>query len=245
MRRLASGLARRGLNVFFDEWDVLPGDVVVHRTDAAISDAACALVVVSPASATSPRALEEYAALAAAGATRNLRFIPVLIGGAVLPPFAANRVWRDFGNVDEREYEDRVEELFAVIADETACRTPHGQGAQVRRENVAAALPSPPRPVTEPDQRAFVVCYAPADAAYGLALADQLRAAALPVWSAADLRPGDLSAYLETQPIARLEELLRNVRNLHQDTGIDGRARPSLAKGDAREDAQDLQGEAT
>ncbi|MFF1347584.1 TIR domain-containing protein [Streptomyces sp. NPDC058322] len=191
VRRLAGGLRRRGLTVFFDEWDVLPGDVVVHRTDAAISDTACAVVVISPASATSPRALEEYAALATAGATRNLRFIPVLIGDTALPPFAANRVWRDFRNVDEQEYEGRVEELLAVILGETTPEAPGGPGTPLREENLAAALPSPPRPLTSPDQHAFVLCYAAADAAYGLALADQLRTAGLPVWSAADLRPGD------------------------------------------------------
>ncbi|MDT0266269.1 toll/interleukin-1 receptor domain-containing protein [Streptomyces sp. DSM 44915] len=190
-RKLASDLSRYGLRVFFDEWEVLPGDVILRRTDAAISDAACAIVIVSPASASSPRALEEYAALATAGATGDLRFIPVLIGDAARPPFAANRVWRDFSNVDERGYEQKVEELHAVILRQTAGETPGGSGASVREENLAAALPSPPRPLTEPEQRAFVICFAPADAAYGVALADQLRTAGLPVWSAADLKPGD------------------------------------------------------
>ncbi|WP_436740242.1 toll/interleukin-1 receptor domain-containing protein [Streptomyces sp. BBFR102] len=190
VRRLAGGLSRRGLRVFFDEWDVLPGDVVVHRTDAAIGDAACAVVVLSPASAVSPRALEEYAALATAGATRDLRFIPVLIGDAALPPFAANRVWRDFTNVDGWEYEAKVEELSTVIRGEPVAALPGGSGTPPE-ENLAAALPSPPRPLTAPDRPAFVLCYAPADAAYGAALAEQLRTAGLTVWSAADLRPGD------------------------------------------------------
>lgn len=203
MRRLADGLSRRGLRVFFDEWDVLPGDVVVHRTDTAISSAACAVVVVSPASVTSTRALEEYAALATAGAARNMRFIPVLIGDTALPPFAANRVWRDFRNIDEREYEDRVEELCAVILGETGRERPGGSGtATVREENLAAALPSPARPVTEPDRRAFVICYAPADAAYGRALADQLRTAGLPVWSEVDLKPGDNQFWTIRQQLA-------------------------------------------
>ncbi|MFI1698863.1 TIR domain-containing protein [Streptomyces bobili] len=201
-RSLAGALSRRGLRVFFDEWDILPGDVIVHRTDAAISDAACAVMVVSPALTTSPRALEEYAALATADATRNLRFIPVLIGEAALPPFAANRVWRDFRHVDEREYEAKVEELFTVILGRTARATPGGIGTPAREENLAAALPSPARPVTEPDQRALVICHAAADAAYGLALADQLRTAGLPVWSAADLRPGDAHFWTIRQQLA-------------------------------------------
>ncbi|MFF8196781.1 toll/interleukin-1 receptor domain-containing protein [Streptomyces bobili] len=33
-RSLAGDLSRRGLRVFFDEWDILPGDVIVHRSVA-------------------------------------------------------------------------------------------------------------------------------------------------------------------------------------------------------------------
>ncbi|WP_445403014.1 TIR domain-containing protein [Streptomyces sp. LE64] len=193
VRELAGALARRGLRVFFDEWDVLPGDVVVHRTDRAIDETACAIVVISPATTTSPRALDEYAALATAGAMRNLRFIPVLIGGADPPPFAASRVWRDFSNVDEREYESKVEDLCAAILGETAPEAPAAAPGTppLHAENLAAALPSAPRPLTAPDRPALVLCHARADTAYGLALAAQLRTAGLSVWSAADLRPGD------------------------------------------------------
>ncbi|WP_416482343.1 toll/interleukin-1 receptor domain-containing protein [Streptomyces sp. CL12] len=205
-RALATGLSRRGLDVFFDEWDVLPGDVTVHRTDDAIGEAACAVVVISPASRTSPWAREEYAALATAGAQRNLRLIPVLIGDAPLPPFAANRVWRDFRNVDERDYEIKVDELVAAILGDVPR---HGSrlcgplsGPSVRAENLAAALPSPPRPVTAPARPAFVICCAEADAAYGEALADQLRTARLPVWSLADLNPGDPQFWTIRQQLA-------------------------------------------
>ncbi|MFM9492952.1 SPFH domain-containing protein [Streptomyces galilaeus] len=45
---------------------------------------------------------------------------------------------------------------------------------------------------------------------------------------------GDLSAYLETQPIARLEELMDKMRSLHgaAGAGIDGETRPSLTERD-------------
>ncbi|MGW1145287.1 TIR domain-containing protein [Streptomyces sp. NPDC002454] len=194
VRELAGALSRRGLRVFFDEWDVLPGDVVVHRTDRAIDETACAVVVISPATARSPRALDEYAALATAGAMRNLRFIPVLIGDADPPPFAASRVWRDFSNVDEREYESKVEDLCAAILGKTA----GGSGPPpLREENLFAALPSAPRPLTAPDRPALVLCYARADAAYGLALAAQLRTAGLSV-----LRPGDAQFWTVRRQLA-------------------------------------------
>lgn len=173
----------------------------MHRTDAAISDAACAVVVVSPASAASPRAQEEYAALVTAGAERKLRFIPVLIGTTPLPPFAANRVWRDFRNLDGPAYEDKVGELAAVLR-EAARSGPPGAVGQVRHENIAAALPSPPRPLTEPDERALVICHVAADAAYAGALTAQLREAGLPVWSVADLRPGDAQFWTIRQQLA-------------------------------------------
>ncbi|ANW22348.1 TIR domain-containing protein [Streptomyces clavuligerus] len=209
-RGLAHELSRHGLRVFFDAWDVLPGDVIVHRTDAAISAAASALVVISPASARSPRALEEYAALATAAAERNLRFIPVLIGEAVLPPFAANRVWRDFRGVDGTAYDDKIAELASVLLDEAAQVGPAGP---VRRsgpagatgpapENLAAVLPTPPRPVTEPARPSLVVCYVSADAGYALALVDQLRTAGLSVWSADDLRAGDPQFWMVRQQLA-------------------------------------------
>lgn len=47
---------------------------------------------------------------------------------------------------------------------------------------------------------------------------------------------GDLSAYLETQPIARLEELLDKMQSLHGEAAIAGDARPSLTKGDIQAD---------
>ena len=183
-RMLVGRLTDCGLTVFLDEWSLLPGDVVVHEVEAAIRESANGIAVISPASARSPRVLEEYAALVTAAAERGLRFIPVLLGDADPPPFAANRVWRDFRNVSAAEYDNKVGELAAVILGRAA-------GATGTRENLDAALSASPRPISEPDEHAVVVCYAAADAAYGGALVGQLRAAGLPAWSVGDLRPGD------------------------------------------------------
>lgn len=185
-RMLTDHLADRGLEVFFDEWSLLPGDVIVPRLDTAIRESANGIAIISPASSASPRALEEYAALARASADRDLRFIPVLIGDVALPPFALNRVWRDFRNVSEREYHEKVDDLVSVILG----RAPEGPGS-IRVDTIKAALPSPPHPIAEPDQHAVVVCYAADDVGYGRQLVDQLRRAGLTVWSVGDLRPGD------------------------------------------------------
>ncbi|MFJ3670307.1 toll/interleukin-1 receptor domain-containing protein [Streptomyces sp. NPDC090106] len=184
--RLAGELVRHGLTPFFAPWSIEPSDVIVHRLDSALLRSRNGIAVISPASVRSPRTMDEYAALATASAERGLRFIPVLLGRVAVPPFAANRVWRDFSDLDDEQFAEKAAELAAVIADR-----PGRAGRAGVRDNLTAAQRSPSRPVTPPGVPAFVVCYAPADAEYGRALAGQLRAAELPVWSVDDLRPGD------------------------------------------------------
>lgn len=184
--KLAEHLVGHGLSVFFDQWSIEPGQVVIHELEAALLASTNGIAVISPASVHSVPAMNEYAVLAGASAARGLRFIPVLLGRVAAPPFAAHRVWRDFSDATGQEFTDKVAELAAVIA-----RRPAPAGAASSRDNLAAAHPSPPRPLTAPEKPAFVVCFAPADAAYGGRLTEHLRAAGLPVWSTGDLRPGD------------------------------------------------------
>lgn len=184
--RLAEELVAHGVKPFFAEWSIEPSDVIVHRLDSALLASINGIAVISPVSVRSARAMDEYAALATASAERGLRFIPVLLGHVAVPPFAANRVWRDFSDVTDEEFAEKAAELAAVVAG-----GPAQAGAAAARDNLTAAHRSPPRPVTPPGRPAFVVCYAPADAEYGTALAGQLREAGLPVWSIGDLRPGD------------------------------------------------------
>ncbi len=214
-RMLADRLADHGLEVFFDEWSVLPGEVVVHGLERGIRESASGIAVVSPASVALPQALEEYAALVWAAADQGLRFIPVLIGDVTLPPFAANRVWRDFRNVHGQAYDDKVSELAAVISGQAL---PDDERVTVPAENLAAALPAPPRPVTEPDQHAFVVCYAAGDIGYGRQLVGQLREAGLPVWSVGDLRPGDAHFWKIRQQLAYAVAVIVLMSSQSQDS---------------------------
>ncbi|KAB1978533.1 TIR domain-containing protein [Streptomyces triticiradicis] len=186
VRTLAEHLVGHGLSTFFDQWSVEPGQVVIHELEKALLSSTNGIAVISPASLRSTPAMDEYAALATASAARGLRFIPVLLGHVDTPPFAGNRVWRDFSDASGQEFTAKVAELAAVIAGRAA-----PTDGTSHRDNLAASHPSPPQPLTPPEHPAFVVCYAPADAAYGSRLAEQLRTAGLPVWSTGDLRPGD------------------------------------------------------
>lgn len=162
---LAGQLHDRGLDVYFDEWRLLPGDLVVHELEQALPDARSGIVVISPTSQRSPRAREQYAALHEESARRGLRFIPVLIGDASLPPFASTRVHLDFRGAGEADHAAEVDRIAAAIRD-------HSTAA-------------------EPVRRSVVVCFADADQEYGRQLVELLRGAGLPTWSADDLRPGD------------------------------------------------------
>ncbi|MDF5754525.1 TIR domain-containing protein [Spongiactinospora sp. TRM90649] len=181
-RELAERLTDHGIEIFFDEWSLLPGDVVVHQVEEAIRKAADGIAIFGPGSARDGRALAECAALMRAAAEDGLRFIPVLYGGATIPRFAAGWIWRDFGHARDAALTALVAELAAEVTGEAT-----GASLGTREE---MAMPAPPRPLT-PAERSVVVCYAPADAAYGRALTGRIGAAGLPVWSVRSLRPGE------------------------------------------------------
>lgn len=60
---LSGRLRDAGFRVFFDEWEIQPGDVVTHRQEQGIEAAAAGVVVCSPASMSSPRVMDQYAVL--------------------------------------------------------------------------------------------------------------------------------------------------------------------------------------
>ena len=118
VRALAENLERAGLHVFFDEWEIGPGDVLVHRLEAGLLGSLNGILVASPTSVTRPWVREEYAAMVTRAVAGRQRLIPVLLGDVELPPFAASRVWGDFRGVDGPEYERRVRQLIAALKGE-------------------------------------------------------------------------------------------------------------------------------
>jgi hypothetical protein len=122
VRSLAGNLHRQGLKVFFDEWDIGPGDVLVHQLEDGLLRASHGILVFSPAAVASRWVREEYAAMVTRAVAGQQRLIPVLLGEVELPPFAAARVWVDFRRADGPEYDRRVRELAAALRDERPTR---------------------------------------------------------------------------------------------------------------------------
>ena len=115
---LAENLYRAGLEVFYDEWEISPGDVLVHKLDEGIRASRNGILIVSPVSLSRPWVAEEYAAMLTRTVAGKQRLIPVLLGEAELPPFLAARVWVDFRHVDGPEYDRRVSQLVAALRGE-------------------------------------------------------------------------------------------------------------------------------
>jgi TIR domain len=126
VRVLAENLHRAGLTVFFDEWEIGPGDVLVHKLDEGILAARNGVLVVSPISLSRPIVSEEYAAMWTRAVAGQQRLIPVLLKDAEMPPTLASRVWVDFRNTDGPAYQARVDELVRALKGER--KGPPGRG---------------------------------------------------------------------------------------------------------------------
>jgi hypothetical protein len=116
VRALAENLHNSGLEVFFDEWDITPGDVLVHKLDEGILNSRNGALIVSPGSLTRAYVKEEYAAMMTRAIAGKQRLIPVLLKDAEMPPLLASRVWIDLRNADGPDYLARVRELVQALA---------------------------------------------------------------------------------------------------------------------------------
>jgi tetratricopeptide (TPR) repeat protein len=116
VRVLAENLERAGLHVFYDEWEIGAGDVLIHRLDAGIRGSTAGILVVSQHALSRPWVAREYAAMLTRAIDGRQRLIPVLLADAEMPPLLASIVWVDFRNThDPASYEARVGELVAEL----------------------------------------------------------------------------------------------------------------------------------
>jgi hypothetical protein len=122
---LAENLHQSGVEVFFDEWEIGPGDVLVHRLDEGLR-ATNGVLVVSPIALERPWVQQEYAAMVTRAVDKQLRLIPVLLKDAEMPPLLAGRLWIDFRGADGTVYEARVRELVTALKGERRGPPPRG-----------------------------------------------------------------------------------------------------------------------
>jgi hypothetical protein len=86
VRTLAENLDNSGLQVFYDEWDIVAGDVLIHKLDEGILKSRNGVLIVSPTSLSRPYVQEEYAAMMTRAIAGKQRLIPVLLKDAEIHP---------------------------------------------------------------------------------------------------------------------------------------------------------------
>ncbi|MEA2602862.1 MAG: hypothetical protein QOF89_3854, partial [Acidobacteriota bacterium] len=143
VRRLAENLHNAGLHVFLDEWEIGPGDVVVHHLDAAILNSRNGVLCVTPTALSRPWVQEEYAALLNRAVEKKLRLIPVLFADAELPAFLATRAWIDLRTADGPEYEKKIRELIAALKGEKPGPPPRWDGEILPKPGTAFRAEGP------------------------------------------------------------------------------------------------------
>ena len=133
VRTLAENLERLGVRVFLDEWEILPGDVLVHELDEGILRSRSGVLVCSPTAMAKPWVRIEYAAMMGRAIEGRQRLVPVLYREVELPPLLAARLWVDFRGADGEEYLGRVQQLAGVL-----------RGERPERPSVGGKLEMPP-----------------------------------------------------------------------------------------------------
>src|SRR5262249_15311876 len=113
-----TNLHNLGLDIFLDEWEIGPGDVLVHRLDEGLLRSRNGVLVVSPAALARPWVQNEYAAMMTRAVEGQQRLIPVLLADAAMPPLLASRVWIDFRHADGPVYMERVQQLARALRGE-------------------------------------------------------------------------------------------------------------------------------
>ena len=63
VHRLAENLHQAGLEVFLDEWEIAPGDVLVHQLDHGLLNSRTGILAVTPTALSRPWVQNEYAAM--------------------------------------------------------------------------------------------------------------------------------------------------------------------------------------
>jgi hypothetical protein len=115
----ATALMARGVKVWLDKWEILPGDSLVKKIfDEGLDSADAVIIVISAASATKPWVREELDASVVAKINKGLRIIPVVLENAHVPAPLRHLLWVNVPNI--AEFSSAVDEIVAVLHGMTA-----------------------------------------------------------------------------------------------------------------------------
>ena len=114
-RQIADSLRGAGLNVWFDEWALMPGDSILKRIEDVLRATDLLLVLLSPNSVASQWVTHEWnAALSRDLKARAVTVIPAIIADCEIPPLLADRAYLDLRTDLEGGIRRLVQQLEVV-----------------------------------------------------------------------------------------------------------------------------------
>ena len=110
----ATALRQRGIDVWLDKWEILPGDSLVDKLfEEGLKDANAVLVVISAVSASKPWVREELNTAIVHRITKQTKIIPIVLDGSEVPESLKSLVWESIQDVND--YASPLDRIVAAI----------------------------------------------------------------------------------------------------------------------------------
>jgi hypothetical protein len=133
-RRFAEGLAKAGCRVWFDQWEILPGDSLVDKVfEEGLKEADAMVVVLSANSIDKAWVREELNAGFMKRLEGKCKLIPVILDGVEVPEVLRSTVWQRVDDLNS--YDEAFDRVVRAIHDDRHRPAP---GAQPRYSETIA-----------------------------------------------------------------------------------------------------------
>lgn len=110
----ATAMREKGIEVWLDKWEILPGDSLVDKLfEEGLKEADAVLVVVSSASASKPWVKLELNTAVVNRITKQTKIIPVVLDNSEVPESLKSLVWESIHDVND--FEDELDRIVSAI----------------------------------------------------------------------------------------------------------------------------------
>jgi hypothetical protein len=121
-KTIANELVNRGINVWWDQWDLQPGDSLISKIfEFGLAKASHFLILLSPSSVRSSWVKEELSIATIRRIEEVVRVIPVLVDGAEIPTPLRSLLWVDLRS-DFNQGVDRIANSILEISSKPSVR---------------------------------------------------------------------------------------------------------------------------
>ncbi|CAN5351500.1 toll/interleukin-1 receptor domain-containing protein [soil metagenome] len=116
VREFAGRLRDRGVDVWFDEWELLPGDSLVDKIfEEGLQGAEVFLIVISQHSIESGWVREELDGAVVRKIEKQCRIIPIVIESCAIPEVLKHTVWQRIDDINS--YDPELDRIVRAIYD--------------------------------------------------------------------------------------------------------------------------------